>query len=116
MMAFGALSLVALVATGFPLPWQVVGTVASFAAVVAGARALRALWRTGLRGPLLAIVAMGTAVTALVLASSLSVIATWPIQVARQECLERALTVSARDACEEEYRRSLDERLQPSAA
>lgn len=114
-MTFGALMLAALVATGLPLPWQVLGTVLSFTALAYGVAALRAVWRAGLRGMLVAALTIGLAVSATFLVSSLAMLATWPIHAERQACLARALTVAARDACEEQYRQTLEERLRPTS-
>ncbi len=111
---FGALSLGAILATALPLPWQVLGTVVCLAALVSGISALRAVIRSSARRRLLPVVTVGLAVCAVFLVSSLSVIATWPIQQARQDCLDRAITLSAREQCEAEYRQSVEERLSPS--
>lgn len=113
-MTFGVLMIGALVASGLPLPWQVLGTVLSVAALTYGVLALKAVWRAGLRGMLVPALVVGIIVSATYLLSSIAILATWPVHTERQECLARALTVSARDACEEQFQRSLEERLRPA--
>lgn len=111
--AVGVLALAGLLAGSLPLPWSVVAVLLSVGAVAVGIAALRSVWRTSLRRTLMPPLALGLGVNVLVLASSLSVVATWPIQQARQECLSRAITVAARDACEAAYRQALDELRTP---
>lgn len=111
---FGLTTMGALVATSLPLPWQAAGAVLSVLAVVLGVRAARAVWRTPpLRRPLLPLLVVGFAVAGASLVTSLTVVATWPIQQAYQDCLGRALTVSARQTCDTEFRDALAERLTP---
>ena len=112
MLAFGLLTIGVVLATGLPLPWQVLGMALCVVALVQGVRALRAVLRAGARRMLPA-VTIGLAVCALFAVSSVSVLATWPVQVARQDCLERALTISARETCEAEYRQALEDLVSP---
>jgi hypothetical protein len=111
-LAFGLLTIGVVLATGLPLPWQVLGMALCMVALVQGVRALRAVLRAGARRMLPA-VTIGLAVCALFAVSSVSVLATWPVQVARQDCLERALTISARETCEAEYRQALEDLVSP---
>lgn len=97
----------ALLSTALPLPWQAAGAVLSLLAVLLGVRALRAVRRAGLRRPLMPVVVAGLAVACLYLVSSLGVLATWPLQTQRQECLDRALTLAARDSCEADFREGI---------
>ncbi len=113
LLLFSATTIGALLATSLPLPWQVLGGALSAAAVVLGVLTIRAVWRTPLRRSLLPVLVIGLAIATMYLTSSLAVVATWPIQVERQRCVERALTVSAREACEEQYRAALEERVSP---
>lgn len=103
----------ALVTTALPLPGPAFGAVLAVAALVTGIRALVAVLSAGLQRSLLPVVAVGLALALLYLVSSLGVIATWPIQQERQDCLARALTVSARDACEEDYREAIESLNRP---
>lgn len=113
----GLLSMVAFASSAFlPLPWQLAGLVLAVVAMVLGVRALRLVWSTGLRRALAAPLVIAMAFSGLVLVSSSSVLATWPIQMRHQECLERALTVSARDACEAEYREAVESYLSPGGS
>jgi len=111
-LTFGLLTIGVVLATGLPLPWQVLGMALCLVALVQGVRALRAVLRAGARRMLPA-VTIGLAVCALFAVSSVSVLATWPVQVARQDCLERALTISARETCEAEYRQALEDLVSP---
>lgn len=111
-LTFGLLTIGVVLATGLPLPWQVLGMALCVVALVQGVRALRAVLRAGARRMLPA-VTIGLSVCALFAVSSGSVLATWPVQIARQECLERALTISAREACEVEYRQALEDLVSP---
>jgi hypothetical protein len=111
--AVGVLALAALLASSLPLPWSVASVALSAAAVGVGVAAIAAMRGTSVRRTLLPPLALGLGVNVLILASSLSMLATWPIQQARQECLSRAITISARDACETAYRRALDELRTP---
>ncbi len=99
----------ALITSGLPLPWQALAVAFSLAAVVAGIRALRTARATGLRRTLMPVVAVSLLLGAVYLVSSIGVVITWSIHQERQDCLNRALTVSAQDACEAEFRKALEE-------
>jgi hypothetical protein len=90
------------------LPGPALGAAFALAAVVLGIRALVSVVSAGLQRSLLPVVTIGLAMALLYLVGSLSLIATWPIQQERQDCLARALTVSARDACHADYREAIE--------
>lgn len=102
----------ALVTTALPLPWPALGVLLSIGALVLGVRAWLAVRGTNLTRSFMPVVAMSLVVGLLYLASSISVVITWPLQQERQDCLRQALTVSAHDACETDFREGLD-RLRP---
>lgn len=111
-MHFVLLMLAALVTMALPLPWQAAALAFVVGAIVVGVRALRAAWRPGLRerlAPLL-IFLLGFA-TLLALSLGL-MLAFWPVQIERQQCLARAVTISAREACDARYQEALNERLE----
>lgn len=110
-MHFGLLMLATLVAATLSLPWQAAALAFAIAAMVAGVIALRSVWRAGLRGALLPVLGMGLAFAALMSLSLVTMLALWPVQMQRQECLRDALTISASEACEAQYQDALQERL-----
>ncbi|MCL3859907.1 hypothetical protein [Actinotalea sp. K2] len=109
---FGLLMLASLVTSSLALPWQVAALGFALAALVQGVRALRAIWRAGVRGVLVPVVASGVALTAVMSLSMLLLLALWPVQMERQDCLGGALTISAREACESRFQESLTEFLE----
>lgn len=109
---FGVLILSSVLVGTLPLPWQAASLVFALAAIVVGAWALVAAVRSRGRG-LVPMLAVGS-VLALVWTLYLSVQLTlWPVQQARQECLQRALTISATNACESQYEQEVRTRLDP---
>lgn len=109
------LTVIALLTSALPLPWQLVGLFFALAALVAGGRALRVVWASGVRRSLLTPLVVGLALSGVLVVSSFSVLATWPIQQEHQQCLARAITVAARDTCEREFRAALESSLTPGA-
>ena len=101
-------TIAALVGTALPLPWQVLGAALALAAVVLGIRAMIAVISAGLLRSFLPLATVSLVLASLFFVSSLAVLATWSIQQERQDCLARALTVSARDTCEADYRQSIE--------
>lgn len=112
-MDFILLLLATLVMSATALPWQASALVFAVGALVTGVRALRSAVRSGLRGIVLP-VGVGLGVTAVMTLSLLTLVALWPLQAERQDCLRRALTVSAQEACEQQFSETLEERLDPS--
>lgn len=106
---FGLLLLAGMVTSTLPLPLQVAAIGFMVAAVVVGVVALVAVWRSGLRGTLPIVLGVGIGVAGLMAASLTALLALWPAQMARQDCLRDALTISAREACEREFQESVDE-------
>ena len=86
-----------MVTTTLPLPWQAASLVFVVAALVVGIRALRFVWRAGLRGVLVPMLAVGLAFTALLSVSMASLLALWPVQLERQQCLQDALTIASQE-------------------
>lgn len=111
--SFALCTVAGLAASALPLPWGVLGGALSLVAVVLGVRTLVAAWRTSLRRRLAPVLFVGLTIASLYTVSSFAVVATWPIQVARQDCMERALTISARQACEAEFRAAIEDRVAP---
>ena len=108
---FFALLLAALATMSLPLPWQVGSLVFVLAAMVVGARAFALAWRGGIRGGLLLALGTGVAMAGVLALLMTTLLAVWPEQMARQQCLARAVTIAATQDCENEFQRALDERL-----
>ncbi len=110
-MHFGLIMLASLVTAALPLPWQAAALVFALGAIVVGIRAMRAVWRSGVRGALVPVLGVGLVFAALMSISLATMLALWPLQVQRQDCLRDALTISAREACEVQFQDALTERL-----
>jgi hypothetical protein len=110
-MHFGVMLLAAVMTSSLPLPWQVGSFLFLVAAMVVGVRALVSVWRVGLRGALVPLLALGLVFTGLLSLSMLSLLALWPVQMERQNCLRDALTIAAEERCEVTFRTTVEERL-----
>lgn len=109
---FGVLILASVLVATLPLPWQAAAFPFALGALVVGVRALVVAARARARG-LIPMLSVGT-VIALSWTFLLGVqLALWPLQQDRQDCLQGALTIEARTACESQYEKDLNE-LQPS--
>jgi hypothetical protein len=109
---FALLVLAALVTTTFPLPWQLGGLAFVAAALVAGAVALRAARRSGVAERVTPMLVVGMVLTVLMGMSMSTTLVLWDAQLTRQRCLDHALTVAARSACEARYEDDVRERLE----
>lgn len=109
---FVLLVLASLVTATLPLPLQVAALVFAVAAVVVGLRALRLVWRPGLRAQLAPLLLFGLAFAGLLTVSLSVMLALWPVQMERQTCMSRALTLGAQEACQARYEESLVLRLE----
>ncbi|HEY3436375.1 MAG TPA: hypothetical protein VGK35_01690 [Actinotalea sp.] len=114
-MHFALLMLASLVTAPLPLPWQIGSLAFSVAAVVMGVRALIAVRRAGIKGAVLPAVTAGLLLAAALSGFAALTLALWPQQSAYQQCRTDALTISAREACDADYVRSLRDRLMPTA-
>ncbi len=105
---FGVLILSSVLVATLPLPWQAAGLAFALGALVVGVWALVVSGKARSRG-LTPMIAAGV-VIALFWSLLLGVqLALWPVQQAKQECLEGALTITATNACDAQYTRDLDE-------
>ena len=108
-----SLLLLASVATNtLPLPWQAASLGFVLAALVVGVRALRFVWRAGLRGLLVSMLAVGLSFTLVLAVAMAGLLAVWPAQLARQHCLRGALTIAATQGCETDFTRAVENRVQ----
>lgn len=108
---FASLMLLGLLSSNLPLPWQVIATIAFLAALITGVRALITLWKAHVRGAVLPMITMGLVISGILLASSVTLLALWPLQMERQTCLHRAITVSAQEQCETAFEDGLKKLL-----
>ena len=93
------------------LPWRLGSLALSVAAIVVGGVALGRSWRPGLRERLAPVLAFGLAFAVLMTLSMGGTLILWPVEIAHQECLDRAVTIGARAECEETYQDALEDRL-----
>ena len=105
---FAVLVLASVLVATLPLPWQAAALLFALAAVVVCVRAVVVAVRARSRG-LVPLLSVGL-VIALSWTLLLSVqLALWPAQQDKQECLEGALTVGAKSACETQFEKDLDD-------
>lgn len=109
--AFVLLIIGALLTAMLALPWRLGSLALSVAAIVVGALALRRAWRPGLREQVAPLLVFGLAFAALMSMSMAGTLILWPVEIAHQECLGRAVTIDARAQCEQTYQDALQERL-----
>jgi len=108
---FTLLVLASLVTASLPLPWQLGSLAFAVVGVVVGLRALGLVWRSGARDQLAPLLLFGLTFAVLMTVSMSAMLTFWPVQMARQECLESAVTIRAREQCEIAYQDGLTERL-----
>ena len=112
---FGVALLVAMLAMRWPIPWQLVAPVAGLLAVYLGVRALITYRKVGMTTFASVFLMLGVAIATMLALSSMTLLTMWNEQVAHQECMDRALTVQAEQACTDAYDQALQERLNPAA-
>lgn len=113
---FGAALLVAMLAMRWPIPWQLLAPVAGAVAVYLGVRALITYRKVGMTAFSSVFLMLGVAIAAVLSLSSLTLLTMWDEQVAHQQCMDRALTVQAEQACADAYEQAMQERLNPSGS
>ena len=108
---FGLLLLASVATDVLPLPFQAASIGFVLAALVVGVRALRFAWRSGLRGMLIPTLAAGLTFTLLLTISMAGMLVLWSVELERQQCLQRALTVTSTSACQTDFERAVTDRL-----
>lgn len=106
-MHFGLLMLACLLTSSLALPWRFVSVAIALVALVVGLRALRRIWRAGLRGFLVVAMSAGVLMTFALALTTLAVIPVWQIEMDRQACLGEAITISATSTCESDYKTAI---------
>ncbi|WP_199424672.1 hypothetical protein [Actinotalea solisilvae] len=115
-MHFGLLLLGTLVVSPLGLAGQVASLALAVAAVVVGIRALLAVWRAGVRGALVPVLGVGLGFALVLVLSLATMLALWPLQAELQECLGDALTISAREQCQDDFQENLQRMLDDARA
>ncbi|MFH5822166.1 hypothetical protein [Georgenia sp. AZ-5] len=95
-----------------PWPWPLVAGALCLAAVVLGVVALVKVRAARIPGALTPVLVVGMVLAGMLALGSVSQAMLWREYDAYTGCLRSALTSQARDACEAELQRSLDERLE----
>ncbi len=108
---FLLLLLAALATTMLPLPARVGSMAFVIAALVLGGITLRRAWRPGLREQVAPLLVFGLVFAGLLATSMAGTLLIWPVETAHQECLDRAVTISARAQCEETYQDAVQDRI-----
>ena len=105
---FAVLVLASVLVATLRLPWQAAALPFALAAVGVGDRAIVVAVRARSRGlaPVLAVGLVISLSWTLLLSVQLAL---WPAQQNKQECLERALTIGAKSACETQFEKDLDD-------
>ncbi len=105
---FGVLVVSSVLVATLPLPWQASALVFALAALVVGVWALVVSSRARSRGvtPMIGVGVVIALSWSLLLAVQLAV---WPVSQAKQECLQGALTITAKNACNAQYLKDLDD-------
>ena len=106
-MHFGLLMLGSLLTSSLALPWRLVSVAIALLALAVGIRALRRIWRAGLRGFLVVALSAGVLMTFALALTTLAVIPVWQIEMDRQTCLDQAITISATSTCESDYQTAI---------
>lgn len=108
-MIFGLVMLVSLLLSSVALPWRMLSVAVGVAALVVGVRALRIVWRAGVRGALVVVLSAGMLMTVVLGLSTLAVIPVWQIEMDRQTCVGQAITLTAESSCQTTYETAIDD-------
>lgn len=94
-----------------PLPYAAAAPVLGIATIVLGVRAIVRSRRISTRNLLTPMALMGIALAFMLTLTGASRIVLWPIEMHKQECLQLAITDTARSECIHQYNEALQERL-----
>jgi hypothetical protein len=106
---FGIFLLAAVVLSTIRAPWQAVALPFVVVAIVYAIRALVAAARAHVRGALVPMLAGGIAIAAFWAFVTITMLAIWPLQSDREECLAGALTVTATAECNQTFQDGLED-------
>lgn len=108
---FLLLVLASLLTSRLRLPWQLGGLAFALVALGTGVWALVAARRPGLREQVAPMLVVGLVFTVMLTLTMSSSLLLWSEQMTHQECLDNAVTLSARDACNTAYEDAVQRRL-----
>lgn len=108
---FLLLVLASLLTSQLRLPWQLGGLAFALVALGTGVWALVAARRPGLREQVAPMLVVGLVFATMLALSMSSSLVLWSEQTAHQDCLDNALTLSTRAACDQAYEDAVQERL-----
>ncbi|RHA44393.1 hypothetical protein [Cellulomonas rhizosphaerae] len=106
---FGIFLLAGVVLSTIRAPWQAVALPFVVVAIVYAIRALVAAARAHVRGALVPMLAGGIAIAAFWAFVTITMLALWPLQSDREECLAGALTVTATAECNQTFEDGLED-------
>ncbi|WP_148076582.1 cytochrome d ubiquinol oxidase subunit II [Cellulomonas sp. PhB150] len=106
---FGLYLLAAVVLSTIRAPWQAVALPFVVVAIVYAIRALVTATRAHVRGALVPMLAGGIAIAAFWAFVTAGMLALWPLQADREECLAGALTISATAECNQTFEQGLQD-------
>ncbi|GEN80745.1 hypothetical protein [Actinotalea fermentans] len=108
---FLLLVLAALLTSRLRLPWQLGSLAFVLAALGTGVWALSGARRPGLREQVAPMLVVGLVFTVMLALSMSSSLVLWSEQMTHQDCLDNAVTLSARESCDSAYRDAVERRL-----
>src|SRR5699024_8541448 len=108
---FAAAMLLTFLVSQLPLPYGAATPVFGIATIVLGVRAIVRSRRISTRNLLTPMALMGIALAFMLTLAGASRIVLWPIEMEKQECMELAITDTARSGCMHEYNKGLQDRL-----
>ena len=100
---FVALIVAVLLTSGLALPWKVVPLVLGVAAVVVGIMTLVKMTRFNMGQAQIIVTAFGLAASVVMTLGLGLAVATWDSTEKLETCLANALTIQAKDQCEEQF-------------
>jgi len=109
---FGAVLILALLSSQLPLPYTLVAPVLIVAAVIYGIIALRRSWAISPRNLMTPMLIVGIVMAGMISLSVVSKFAMWPEEMERQECVQYALTNTAKAECDANFQKAVDDRLE----
>lgn len=108
---FGALLILSLLSTQLPLPYTLAAPVLIIISIVYGIRALRRSWAISPRNLMTPMLIAGIAMALMMSVTVASKFALWGPEMERQECVQYAITNSAKAECEANFQEAVEERL-----
>lgn len=108
---FGALLILALLGSQLPLPYTLAAPVLIIAAIVYGIFALRRSWAISSRNLMTPMLVAGIVMALMMSVTVAAKFTLWPVEMERQECVQYAITHSAKAECQANYDEAVSDRL-----